>query len=83
MPLWTKNMLEVIKGHLNFKIFVYRWQHPSSDNFRLNEYQQMTIHEKFIGSVKSSFPLSIIANRPKNISVNAILNRTHILREDF
>lgn len=53
MPLWTQNMLlELIKGHLNFKFFVYRWQHPSSDDFRLNEYQQMTIHEKFLGSVE-------------------------------
>lgn len=53
MPLWTQNMLlELIKGHLNFKFFVYRWQHPSSDDFRLNEYQQMTIHEKFLGSGK-------------------------------
>lgn len=61
MPLLTQNMLGVIKGHLNFKFFVYRWQHPSSDDFRLNEYQQMTIYEKFIGS----FPLSSLPTSQK------------------
>lgn len=66
MPLWTQNMLEVIKGHLNFKFFVYRWQHASSDDFRLNEYQQMTIHEKIYWlSKKVVFPLASLPTGQK------------------